>query len=169
VSSPNPSTSDQLVWRDAPPLAGVDPLAMQQLWVAIQRRPWRSLAVVSGSEGISTIEVATVLSRIAWYYRGQPSCVVDLRDVSLRLLDYHLQEIAAQMNGGEQSTIISLRSIYENPTVASVVNVADAAVICVRLGVSKIASARRTVDEIGRDKFIGTIVLRNPEGNTSGR
>jgi hypothetical protein len=169
VSSSNPPAPDPLAGRDAAATAGVDPIAMQRLWVAMQRRPWRSLAVVSGSEGISTIEVASVLAKIAWYYRGQPSCVVDLRDVSLRLLDYHLQQVTAQMASGEQSTIISLRSIYENPTATSVINVADAAVVCVSLGVSKIASAVRTVEEIGREKCIGTIVLRSPGRKRSGR
>ena len=86
MSSSNPSRSELLIGRDAAEPAGMDPLAMQQLWVAMQRRPWRSLAVVAGSEGVSTIEIASVLAKIAWYYRGQPSCVVDLRDVSLRLL-----------------------------------------------------------------------------------
>jgi hypothetical protein len=38
----------------------------------------------------------------------------------------------------------------------------DAAVLCVRLGVTKMASARRTVETIGRDKFLGTIVVRDP-------
>ena len=36
----------------------------------------------------------------------------------------------------------------------------DAAVLCVRLGDSLIRSATDAIDEIGRDKFLGSIMVR---------
>ena len=157
---PNPATS--LARRDDPRLADrFDDLAMQSLWLAIRRRAWRSLAVVAGSPHAPTIEVASTLAKLCWAYRGQPTYVVDRRDLSLRLIEYQLREVASQLEQ-QQLTIIALRSIAENPTVVPVAASADAVVLCVRLGQTKIAAAERTVNEIGRDKFIGTIVLHDP-------
>ncbi len=138
-----------------------DDVGLQKLWLATQKREWRSLAVVAGSKGVSTLEVADTLAKIAWWYRGQPTCVVDLRDLSLRLVEHQLQEIAAQTKHGER-VIIALRSVSENPTVVAVAELADAVVMCVELGKTTMSSAEKTVEEIGRARFLGTIVL-NPK------
>lgn len=135
-----------------------DDVALQKLWLATQKREWRSLAVVAGGKGVSTLEVADTLAKIAWWYRGQPTCVVDLRDLSMRLVEHQLQEIAAQTTHGER-VIIALRSVSENPTVISVAELADAVVLCVELGKTSIAQASATIDEIGKSRFLGTIVL----------
>ena len=139
----------------------LDDLAMQKLWLATQRRPWRSLAIIAGSKGLSTIEVANLFAKIAWWYRGTPTCVVDLRDTGLRLVEHQLREVASQMQDG-QRVIVALRSIFENPTTIEVASVTDAAILCVHLGETKMAAAERTVAEIGRDKFIGSVILRDP-------
>lgn len=142
-------------------LAVEDDVELQKLWLAIQKHPWRSLAVIAGDETVSTIEIATKLAEIAWWYRGQPTTVVDLRELGLRLVDYQLREIAAQIEQGD-CIIIALESVFSNPTTIAVANAVDAAVICIELGRTKMKSAERTIEEIGRDKFIGSIVI-DPE------
>jgi hypothetical protein len=156
-----PGTSTALMAHPSGVAAAFDDVKMQKLWLATQRRAWRSLAVIAGSEGLSTLELASTLAKIAWWYRGQPACVVDFRDLSLRLVEYQLREVATQMNQG-QRVIIALRSIVENPATIAVAHVVDAAVLCVRLGETQISAAEQTLEEIGREKFIGSIVLRNP-------
>jgi hypothetical protein len=144
-------TAGQQVW---------DNVKLQKLWLAMQRREWRSLAVVAGSSGISTIEIADMLAKIAWWYRGQPTCVVDLRDLSLRLVEHQLQEIASQTTHGER-VIIALRSVFENPTVVAVASAADAVIMCVELGKTPSAQAKQTIEEIGKGCFLGSIALNS--------
>jgi hypothetical protein len=139
----------------------MDDLKSQLLWLATQQRTWRSLAVVPASEGISTLELANMFAKLAWWYRGQPSSVADFRDLPLRLVDHQLRDVAQQLEAEPVTIIIALRSIYENPTVTPVATAADAAILCVHMGVTKIAAARRTVETIGREKFLGTIVVRD--------
>lgn len=136
-----------------------DDVAVQKLWLATQRHVWRSLAVVAGDKEVSTIEVANKLAKIAWWYRGEPTCVFDLRDLSLRMIEYQLRDVRNQVAHNER-VIIALRSVGENPTAVAVANVADAAVLCVRLGSTRTASAQQNIDEIGRGKFIGTIIVK---------
>ncbi len=140
----------------------MDDLASQLLWLATQQREWRSLAVVGASECVGTLEVANMFAKLAWWYRGQPSSVADFRDLTLRLVEHQLRDVTRQLESDPVTIVIALRSIFENPTVAPVASAVDAAILCVHMGLTKISSARRTVETIGRGKFLGTIVIRDP-------
>lgn len=143
----------------------MDDLGSQLLWLATQQRPWRTLAVVGASEGVATIEVANMLAKLAWWYRGQPSSVADFRDLSLRLVDYQLRDVAEQLHRGPLTIVVALRSIFENPTVVPVATAVDAAVLCVHMKATKVSAAHRTIAAIGRDKFLGTILIRDSRGS----
>jgi hypothetical protein len=138
------------------PLA--DDVRSQQLWLSLQKRRWRSLAVLSASKGVGTLTVANNLAKIAWWYSGQPSCVFDMRDLSLRLLEHQLRDMSSQVEGAER-VFIALRSAAENPTAVPLARAADACVLCVQLGRTNMTSAQKTLDAVGRDCFIGTILV----------
>ena len=132
---------------------------LQKLWLALQRRPWRTLAVLAASEPSDTMEIAEVLAQIAWCYRGEPTTVLDLRDVSLRLAEYQMHEAEGQAESGVR-ILVGLRSIVENPASALVAHQADAALLCVELGRTDLKSALQTVEEVGRQKLLGTVLVR---------
>jgi hypothetical protein len=136
-----------------------DDMTLQKLWLATQRRSWRSLAVVGAGARIDTLWIAELIAKLAWGYRGQPSCVFDLRDLRLRLVEYHEREVNAQVNVG-QCVVIALRSVFENPTTVPMARSADAVVLCITLGKTGFKEAEQTLAEIGRDRVIGTIVTR---------
>jgi hypothetical protein len=164
VSSPDsPNHVSTLVRREPGRPNALDDVPSQLLWLATQRRAWRSLAVLGASKEVPTLHVANMLAKLAWWYRGQPSSVADFRDLSLRLVEYQLGDVASQLERGPVTVVIALRSIFENPTVVPVSRAVDAAVLCVQLGVTKIADSRKTVEAIGREKFLGTIVVGGPE------
>jgi hypothetical protein len=137
----------------------IDDVRLQKLWLAAERRKWRSLAVVAASKGVDTLPVAEMFAKIAWWYRGEPSCVFDLRDLSLRLAEHQVSEVHAQVDAGSR-VIVSLRSVFENPTTVSIARQVDAVLLCVALGTTKIKAAERTLLEIGGDRLVGSIVLR---------
>ena len=136
----------------------VDDVRLQAVWIATQRRPWRSLALLSASDGISTLETANLFAKISWAYSGTPSAVFDLRDVSLRLLDHHVQNVQLQVQHGER-VFIALRSTKENPTAVAIARMSDAAILCVALGKTTTKSASDTMQAVGRDRFLGSIVV----------
>jgi hypothetical protein len=161
-SDPVPA-SDPLALR-APNVPGAwDEMKLQKLWLATQRREWRSLAVIAASKHIDTLWIAELLAKLAWWYRGQPSCVFDLRDLRLRLVEYHEREVATQVEHG-QCVVIALRSVLENPTTVPMARSADAVVLCVGLGKTDFKAAEQTIAEIGRDRVIGSIVVRRRSG-----
>jgi uncharacterized protein involved in exopolysaccharide biosynthesis len=137
------------VWEDA---------RLQKLWLATQRREWRSLAVIGAGEGVETLKIGEMLAQIAWAYRGQPSAVFDLRDLGLRLADYQMREVQTQVDAGVRA-ILALRSTSENPTATPLARLADAVVLCIDLARTRFDAAERTIAEIGRDRVIGSIIV----------
>jgi hypothetical protein len=135
-----------------------DEVGMEALWLSLQRRPWQSLAVLAASKGVATLEAANSLARMGWWFTGQPTCVFDMRDLSLRLLEGQIRNIGAQLQGGERA-FVALRSLTENPTAGPLAMAADAVVLCVELAKTDIKSAQQAIASIGRDKFIGTILV----------
>jgi hypothetical protein len=139
---------------------------LQKLWLATERRQWRSLAIMAASKSVETLGIAETLAQIAWCYRGQPSCVFDLRDLSLRLADYQIQEANAQADAGAR-VLIALRSAAENPTALLVAREMDAVVLCIALGETELRAAERTIEEIGRSRVLGTILVRGSTAKTA--
>jgi hypothetical protein len=58
------------------------------------------------------------------------------------------------------STIIAIDPVVLNPDGIPVALSADAALLCVELGRADITSARRTVQLIGREHFIGCVIVK---------
>ena len=108
---------------------------------------------------IESLDIASAIAEVAWQYRGEPTVVLDLREITMRLVDYHRKEIDEHVQKGE-NVIVALASIQQNPTTIALAKNADTSVLVVRLGETSMKSAVKTVDEIGHDKFAGTIIAR---------
>ena len=60
-----------------------------------------------------------------------------------------------------RATIIAIEAVAENPLILPLALAADAVLVCVELGRTRLDDARHTVELIGRDHIIG-VVLRRP-------
>jgi hypothetical protein len=134
----------------------------QKIWLAAQRSDWRSLAIVSGGKGYSTVGVAQMLLRVGWQHRGLPMGLADLCDVPLSHIDSAISQVKSHVDDGDR-VLIALGSIFDNPTTVALAQAADRALLCVVLGVTEMSGAEQTVEEIGKDRFIGTVVLHPDE------
>jgi hypothetical protein len=157
--SSDPTASSALVLREPDALVMADDVRLQKLWLATQRREWGSLAVIATNKDVDTMQVAELLAKLEWWYRGRPSTVFDLRDLSLRLVEYHQQEIRAQVASGA-CVIIALSSTFDNPTAIPIARSVDAVVLCIDLGTASFKAAEQTLEEVGRERVLGAIVLR---------
>jgi hypothetical protein len=164
----DPAPSNALVsLRQGGDAANVwDDFRLQKLWLGVEKREWRSIAVLGASRALETMQVAELLAQLAWRYRGQPSQVLDLRDLSMRLIDYQVREMREQIDAGTR-LIVALRSIFENPTAAPLAKHADAVLLCVALGDTSFKKAEETLAAIGRERVIGTVLL-HPRKATPG-
>jgi hypothetical protein len=139
----------------------------QRIWLAIQGKEWRSLAVVPGGQGISTLEVAQALVDIGWQHRGLPIGLADLRNVTLPYIDSVIDEVRAHVFSGER-VLIALRSVFDNPATVPIAQAADRAVLCIGLGVTRIAGAKESIEQIGQPRFLGSIIVRGATPDDSG-
>jgi hypothetical protein len=157
ISSPrSPPVSALVVPQPRDVLA--DDVRSQRLWLALQRRAWRSLAVVAASKEIETVAIANDLAKVAWWFTGRPSLVFDMRDLTLRLLDHQLREMTSHVHNADR-VFVALRAATENPTTSAIARATDAAVLCVALGETGAKAALQTLEAIGRDRFIGAILV----------
>ncbi|MGA2449615.1 MAG: hypothetical protein ABTD50_13105 [Polyangiaceae bacterium] len=140
---------------------------LQQLWIAAQQRTWRSIAVVSSGPNVPTLEAAHMLARIAWWYAGEPTAVIDLRFLSLRLLNHQIADIRQQVALGDR-VFVALMSQAENPTAVPIAQAVDAVVLGVVLGTTTVRAAQATIDAVGRERFLGSILV-HPEPAPNGR
>lgn len=141
-------------------------IRLQQLWIAAQQRTWRSIAVVSSGPNVPTLEAAHMLARIAWWYAGEPTAVIDLRFLSLRLLNHQIADIRQQVALGDR-VFVALLSQDENPTAVPIARAVDAVVLGVVLGTTTVRAAKATIDAVGRDRFLGSILV-HPEPSPNG-
>ena len=132
----------------------------QQIWLAIQSKEWRSLAIVPGSRGISTLELAQILVDVGWQHRGLPIGLADLRNITLPYIDSVIDEVRAHVDNGER-VLIALRSVFENPATVPIAQWADGALLCVSLGNTKMTGAEQTLEQVGKARFLGSVILRN--------
>ncbi len=56
--------------------------------------------------------------------------------------------------------VIAIRSVVEEPLGVAVAQAADAVLLCVELGVSQLAAARRTIELVGPDRVVGVLLVR---------
>jgi hypothetical protein len=67
---------------------------------------------------------------------------------------------AARSGPAERATIIAIEAVAQNPLLLPLALAADAVLLCVEVGRTKLDDAHHAVELIGRDRIIGTVLLR---------
>jgi hypothetical protein len=94
------------------------------------------------------------------------AAVIDERDVSDRARSADAAPERAP--GGPLAftataqVVVAVQPVVDQPLGIAVAHAADAVVLCVEMGRTRLASARRTIELIGRDRIIGCFLVRRP-------
>lgn len=156
--------SDEETARDAPAAAAngpKDPAAhlsradRQRIWLHLQSRPWRTLAMVPAEAGVSASHAARVLAAIA----GQNGEVLDLFDARGTELDHAAAEVAAAA-GGSRRVLVVTPAVDEDLTTIPLAQAADAVLLCVSIGSTSLRAAGDVTAAIGKDRFLASLSLR---------
>ena len=134
------------------------PSELRQLWFAALRRNWGSLAVVPAHPGGSALRVAEALVEVGELHGTAPVRLLDARGLSLSGASQAVLEMTTRVFQGGR-VIVLMDSVVENESGIPLLMAADAALLCVELGQTKLASARRTLELAPQDRFIGSVVL----------
>ncbi|HEX3777848.1 MAG TPA: hypothetical protein VHV51_25445 [Polyangiaceae bacterium] len=134
----------------------------QRLWLAIESRPWRSLALIPAGEGASqdfSLVVAVALSRTGMVHLGSPIQVADATRVPLNQLTAFLEEVRRCTNTGER-LLVALPPTGKSPITATIAQATDAAVLCVQFECMTSAQAKQTLKVVGQARFLGSAIFR---------
>ncbi len=144
---------------DAPrPIVGPwDRPDCQRIWLGTQLRDWRTLAIVPADEALSSYEVASLIMALGLHH-GEPIGLADLRDVGLNRVRASLEVVDVHVERGER-VVLATSAISTNLATIALARAADAAVLCVSFGTTSLALAQETIDQIGKDHFLGSVLL----------
>jgi hypothetical protein len=131
----------------------------QELWFTTLSRPWSSLVVVPASAGLSALAVARTLAEVGKLHRGRSISLIDAETVELADATRLIDTIHAKTALGDQ-VIVSVSALFDNQAAIPIARAADAALLCIALGVSDFSSAKKTLGLVGPDRFVGTVNLK---------
>lgn len=137
----------------------------QRFWLTIDRLPWRALAFIPAGEGAPpdfTLSLAVNLSRTGVTHLGGPVLVADGTQVPLNQLTGFLADVKSCVDAG-QRVLVALSPASSNPTTPAIAKAADGVVLCVLLGRMLSGDAKRTVNAVGSNKFVGSVIIRPEE------
>lgn len=134
----------------------------QRLWLGTQSRPWQTLAVVPVEQNMSTYEIASRITALGLHH-GECIGLADLRDVQLNRVSAFLEVTRLLVSRGRR-VVFAMRSIKENLATIPLARAADGVVLCLSLGSTSIESTEETIDQIGKERLVGSMLIRKPKG-----
>ena len=139
---------------------GVPPIAVQQLWFTLQRHPWTSLAVIPADDETSGPAFARPLHDVGRLVLGDRLRLLDVRTLKLEDTAAMILEMTGSQSTAERPRfLLQLDSVLSRPSGVPVALAADCAVLCVELGKTRLAGARKTLEILGKSRFLGCITL----------
>lgn len=134
------------------------------LWAMLnQRGRWSSLVVVPSHEGGSGVQVVQAILEVANKQSSTPVHFLDAEGLELGAAQHVVAEMMAYVEQGDR-VVVLLDSVVANPVGLEVALAAERALLCVSLGTSDYTSARRTLDLIGKERFLGSVTLQPTSG-----
>lgn len=131
--------------------AAVRPGAQAEAWSLALRQDWRSLVLVPADSGSSAMEAARALAQTGHLDLIAAKAIDSL--ASQRVA----REIAKYAKRGR--VVVAIDPVVSNPAGVQLAHQVDAILLCITMGRTDLASARRTIQMIGRQHLIGCVTL----------
>jgi hypothetical protein len=133
---------------------------LQQLWFACLRREWSSLVVIPAHSGGSSLYVARSLAEVGGLHRNNPIKLIAAEGNDLTATSKLIIDMTGHVASGGL-VIVALDSVVQNQAGIPIALAADAALLVVTYGESDLESARKTLDIVGHDRFVGTVSFQS--------
>lgn len=138
--------------------------ALLHLWAMLnQRHRWSSLVVVPSHEGGSAMQAAQAILEVGSRQSTTPIHFLDAEGLELGAAQHVVNEMMAYVEQGDR-VVVLIDSIVSNPVGLEVALAAERALLCVKLGSSDFTSAKRTLELIGKERFVGSVTLQPTSG-----
>lgn len=131
----------------------------QQLLTCL-RGSWHSLAVVPAAPQLSASVVASALVDVSNLVRGQQARLFSAEGLEMVGVSKIIVDVTHHVDDGGLA-IVTVDSVVAKQTGIPMTLAADAALLVVHLGATRMEDARRTVELIGEKKFIGAVTIES--------
>ncbi|PTL75772.1 hypothetical protein [Vitiosangium sp. GDMCC 1.1324] len=146
------------------PVSTTPSSTLLHLWAMLnQRGRWSSLVVVPSHEGGSGVQAAQAILEVASKQGSTPVHFLDAEGLELGAAQHVVAEMMAYVEQGDR-VVVLIDSVVANPVGLEVALAAERALLTVSLGASDYTSARRTLDLIGKERFLGSVTLQPSSG-----
>ena len=146
------------------------PIDLQELWFRTLQFDWSSLVVVPTHSSCSAGRIAQALGDMAALQRGVPATQIVASDLNLGgthelitamvVRDPEVVPAGPKQRWYGRNVVVAIDPVVSNPAGIAVVLAADAAILCVKLGQTRLEAAQRKLDLVGRERFIGCVLER---------
>ena len=130
----------------------------QRIWFSTRQQNWESLALIPSDPGVDVVRLAEALVAVGRQHGERTVTLLNATNVHLENVQHTVESISAMTARGEW-VIVAVDPVVENPSSVAIVRATSASLLVVRLGASLLPSARAAIDVIGRDRFLGSVVL----------
>jgi hypothetical protein len=132
---------------------------LQQLWFATIRREWASLVIIPADANASSAPIAQALAEVAQLHRGDSVRLFSARGAQLGASARLIMDMTTHTTSGGLA-IVALDPVVTNQAGIPLALSADAALLVVQMGASTLDAARRTIELVGKDRFVGCVTTR---------
>jgi hypothetical protein len=141
--------------RPAAPLGWIASQTVD-LWFALRKREWSTLAVIPAHRGGSGLEIARALAEAGGSILGRPVELLSAEGEDLvPLTDW----IFPREGSDPFRRVVALDPVAVNPMVIPVAQAADAVLIVVERGARLLDETRRTAEAIGKKHITGCVLI----------
>lgn len=130
----------------------------QRIWFSIRQQGWSSLTLVPTHASIDGQKVAEAFAATGRVQGERPVSVINGTGIHIEGVQQVIEAIEAAVSRGEW-VIVPVDAIADNPSGIAIVQAASASLLLVRLGESLLTSAQNAIDAVGRERFLGSLVL----------
>ena len=129
------------------------------IWFTLAEYDWRSLVLVPGQRTASASSSARALGAVGDAYEEHGVRVIEAEQATPESVREVIRLLAERNSAGER-TIVAVSSPMLDVSAIPIARAVDVAVLVVPLGTTVLRDARRVLQLIGRDRFIGSIAIR---------
>lgn len=145
--------------------AAEESVEWQRLWLTTLRTPWRSLALVPIGAGVPTLHIAAALAEVGKHHPGGTLVAHDATEVSLATLTSELSALVERARRTDRS-VVALPPLLASPAGIALARAVDALILCISLGESAVAEAEQILAEVGRDRVLGCVIIRERKASS---
>lgn len=131
----------------------------QRIWLSARDKDWSSLVLVPNDSTVDIVSFAETLARTGRVHADWQIRVINGKGVQLGDVQQLIDTITATTARGERA-IVPVDPVSDNPAAIAILRGTSAALLILSLGESFLNAAQETIETIGRDRIIGSVVVQ---------